>query len=169
MIGQDEGRPMAEARILNVNHDPNDRERITRVLREAGFQVLEADSGRQALELAGQTIDLVILEVELPDIDGFEVARRVRANPETRLLPVLHLAAQLTGPESRALGLQSGADGYVTQPTEPVELLATVRAVLRARRAERELRDTLERNSVILTNIADAVTAQNAAGKVIYA
>src|SRR4051812_17950050 len=104
---------MAEARILNVNDDPTDREAVTRVLREAGFEVVEADSGRRALELVAQPLDLCILEVELSDIDGFEVVRRIRANLETRLLPVLQLAAQLTGPESRALGLQSGGDAYL--------------------------------------------------------
>src|SRR2546423_111131 len=134
MIGQDEGSSMAEARILNVNDEANDRDGVTRVLRDAGFEVIEADSGQRALELARAPLDLVILDIELPDVDGFEVARRIRADPDTRLLPVLHLSAKRTDPASRAQGLQSGGDGYLTQPVESVELLATVRALIRWRR-----------------------------------
>jgi signal transduction histidine kinase/DNA-binding response OmpR family regulator len=158
-----------EARILHVNDDDANRYAVTRVLQKAGFEVIEAVNGQEALQKAGDLPDLVILDVKLPDIDGYEVAARIRANPATRLLPVLHLSANLVGVEARARGLESGADGYLAQPVEPAELLANVRAILRARRAERELRLSLEQNSVILKNIADAVTAQDATGRVVYA
>ena len=153
----------SEARILHVNDDDANRYAVTRMLQKAGFEVVEAANGSEALQLANELPDLVILDVKLPDIDGYEVAARIRANPPTRLLPVLHLSANLVGVEARARGFESGADGYLTQPVEPAELVATVRAILRARRAERELRLSLEQNSVILQNIADAVTAQDAA------
>ena len=81
----------------------------------------------------------------------------------------MHLSANLVGVEARARGFESGADGYLTQPVEPAELVANVRAILRARRAERDLRLSLEQNTVILQNIADAVTAQDASGRVVYA
>jgi PAS domain S-box-containing protein len=160
---------MAEACILNVNDDEANRYAVTRMLQKAGFDVVEAVNGHDALERANAQPDLVILDVRLPDIDGFEVARRIRSNPATRLMPVLHLSANSMGVESRARGLESGADGYLTQPVESAELVATIRAILRARRAERELRLHYEQNTVILQNIADAVTAQNAEGKVVYA
>jgi len=158
-----------EARILHVNDDDANRYAVTRVLQKAGFEVIEAVNGQEALQKASELPDLVILDVKLPDIDGYEVAARIRANPATRLLPVLHLSANLVGVEARARGLESGADGYLAQPVEPAELLANVRAILRARRAERELRLSLEQNSVILKNIADAVTAQDATGRLVYA
>jgi signal transduction histidine kinase/DNA-binding response OmpR family regulator len=158
-----------EARILHVNDDEANRYAVTRMLQKAGFEVIEAVNGQEALQKAAQLPDLVILDVKLPDIDGYEVAARIRANPATRLLPVLHLSAHLVGVEARARGLESGADGYLTQPVEPAELVANVRAILRARRAERELRLSLDQNSVILQNIADAVTAQDPSGRVVYA
>ncbi len=158
-----------EARILHVNDDEANRDAVTRMLLEAGFDVWVAATGQTALQKALELPDLIILDVKLPDIDGFEVARRIRANPATRLLPVLHLSANLTGVEARARGLEAGADGYLTQPVEPTELVATVRSILRARRAERELRLSLEQNTVILQNIADAVTAQDGSGRVVYA
>ncbi|HEY1587657.1 MAG TPA: response regulator, partial [Polyangia bacterium] len=158
-----------EARILHVNDDEANRYAVTRMLQKAGFEVIEAVNGQEALQKAAQLPDLVILDVKLPDIDGYEVAARIRANPATRLLPVLHLSAHLVGVEARARGLESGADGYLTQPVEPAELVANVRAILRARRVERELRLSLDQSSVILQNIADAVTAQDPSGRVVYA
>ena len=158
-----------EARILHVNDDAANRYAVTRMLQKAGFEVIEAINGAEALDKARQLPDLVILDVKLPDIDGYEVAARIRANPATRLLPVLHLSANLVGSEARARGLESGADGYLTQPVEPAELVAHVRAILRARRAERGLRLSLEQNTIILQNIADAVTAQDRSGRVVYA
>jgi signal transduction histidine kinase/DNA-binding response OmpR family regulator len=158
-----------EARILHVNDDDANRYAVTRILQKAGFEVIEAINGQEALQKASELPDLVILDIKLPDIDGYEVAARIRANPATRLLPVLHLSANLVGVEARARGLESGADAYLAQPVEPAELLANVRAILRARRAERELRLSLEQSSVILKNIADAVTAHDPSGRVVYA
>ncbi|HEX6837661.1 MAG TPA: ATP-binding protein [Polyangia bacterium] len=158
-----------EARILHVNDDEANRYAVTRMLQKAGFEVIEAANGQEALARANELPDLVILDVKLPDIDGYEVAARIRANPVTRLLPVLHLSANLVGVEARARGLASGAAGDLTQPVEPAELVANVRALLRARRAERDLRLSLEQNTVILQNIADAVTAQDPSGRLVYA
>ena len=162
---------MSQARVLNVNADEPNRDAIGRMLTSAGFEVVDAATGQRALDRLADdpAIDLVILDVALPDLDGFEVARRVRAHPATRRVPILHVSANLTGVESRALGFDAGADGFLTQPVDAAELVAHVRAILRARRAERELRLSLEQNGVILQNIADAVTAQDASGRVVYA
>jgi len=78
--------------------------------------------------------------VKLPDIDGFEVCRRLKADPATAFIPVLQTSAAFITAESRAQGLDSGADGYLVQPFEAIELVATLAALLRARRAEAELR-----------------------------
>lgn len=106
-----------------------------RVLRSAGFEVLEAATGGAALNLAPKA-DLVVLDVNLPDMDGFEVCRRLRAAPETAQLPVLHLSATFTQSADLDLGLEAGADGYLTRPVEPPVLIATVRALLFARHAD---------------------------------
>src|SRR6202000_411544 len=93
-----------------------------------------------ALKKVAEGPDLVILDVRLPDIDGFEVCRRIKSEPATRDIPVLHLSASLVTSADKAQGLDVGADAYLIRPVEPVELIATVNALLRARRSEEALR-----------------------------
>ena len=87
-------------------------------------------------------LDLVVLDVNLPDIDGFEVCRRLRASPPTARTPVIHLSATFVNDVDKVQGLDAGADGYITHPVEPPVLIATVNAFLRARRAEDALRES---------------------------
>ncbi|RYZ41816.1 MAG: response regulator, partial [Myxococcaceae bacterium] len=126
--------------ILNVNDDLASRYVTSRVLSLAGFQVLEAGTGGETLALADENTDLVILDVRLPDLSGFEVCRRLKASPRTRSALVLHLSAQAVGAAERAQGLEHGADAYLVAPVDPEELVAQVHALLRLRRAEREVR-----------------------------
>lgn len=116
---------------------------MSRSLLKTGFEVLEAVTGSEALttlKKADGTIDLVILDIRLPDIDGFEVCRRIKADPQTAAIPVLHLTASFISGQDKAHGLDGGADGYLIRPVEPVELIATVKALLRVRQAENDLR-----------------------------
>jgi len=108
-------------------------------LRSAGFAVLEAATGNEGLSLA-HGADLVVLDVNLPDIDGFEVCRQIRSNHQTARLPVIHLSATFVKDVDKVHGLEAGADGYLTHPVEPPVLVATVNAFLRARRAEDAMR-----------------------------
>jgi hypothetical protein len=105
------------------------------VLKSAGYEVLEATTGNAALASASKA-DLIVLDVNLPDMDGFEVCRRLRAAPETFELPVLHLSATFTQRGDLELGLEAGADSYLTRPVEAPVLLATVRTLLFARNAD---------------------------------
>lgn len=123
------------ARILTVDDNPAALYATGRVLRSAGYEVTTATTGNGALA-AAPGADLVVLDVNLPDLDGFEVCRRLRARAETARLPVLHLSATFTHPSDRVVGLEAGADGYLTRPVEPQVLIATVRTLLFARRAE---------------------------------
>src|SRR5215217_5852442 len=125
--------------ILHVDDNPATRYTIGRTLGREGFEVREADTGEQALRLAKEGPDLVILDVKLPDIGGFEVCRRIKADPTTATIPVLHLSATYVTDEAQATGLDGGADGYLVQPVDPRVLVATVKALLRLRRAEEEL------------------------------
>lgn len=120
--------------------DDNDAGRYAtvRVLTHAGYLVWEGASGAEALDLARRRPDLMILDVRLPDVDGFEVCRRIKDDPETRSIPVLHLSALMRDTRDKVAGLASGADAYLTQPVEAEELLATIRALLRLAQAERE-------------------------------
>jgi PAS domain S-box-containing protein len=132
----------ATASILVVDDNAPTRYSTARILRAEGFRVLEAGTGQDALRLAAEPLDLIVLDVNLPDIDGFEVCRRLRAAPLTARTPVIHLSATFVNDVDKVQGLDAGADGYITHPVEPPVLVATVNAFLRARRAEDALRES---------------------------
>src|SRR5262245_48443258 len=125
-------------RILVVDDNPPGRYATSHILRSVGWTVFEAGTGAEALAQVENDIDLVILDVNLPDIDGFEVCRRVRSNEKTARIPVIHLSATFVKDVDKVHGLEVGADGYLVHPVEPPVLIATVRAFLRARKAEED-------------------------------
>jgi signal transduction histidine kinase len=129
--------------VLVVDDNPAGRYSTSRVLRSAGFEVLEAETGQEGLDRSPHA-DLVVLDVNLPDMSGFEVCRRIRNDPRTRRVPVIHLSATFVKDRDKVEGLEAGADGYLTHPVEPPVLTATVKAFLRARRAEEERERLLE-------------------------
>ena len=134
-----------EQSILNVDDYQPSLYARTKVLRQAGFSVLEASSGAQALQLlSDRKPALVLLDVNLPDMTGFEVCKRIRANPITAGTTVVHISASSNLMQHQVYGLDSGADSYMVEPVEPEVLVATVRAFLRARRAEEALRTSNE-------------------------
>jgi len=122
--------------ILVVDDNEGTRYALARTLRRSGFEVWEAATGAEALQLAGNNPSLITLDVRLPDILGFEVCRRLKADPATASIPILQTSASFVQSSDRTQGLQGGADGYLVQPIDPDELVATVQALLRARRAE---------------------------------
>jgi signal transduction histidine kinase len=129
--------------ILVVDDTNSTRYSTVRILRAAGVQVVEATTGQQALDLAAGC-GAVVLDVNLPDLDGFEVCRRLRAGKVNTRVPVIHLTAQRLRDEDKIRGLEAGADAYLTHPVEPGVLVATINALLRARAAEQaELRSRI--------------------------
>ena len=132
---------MADYTILNVDDYEPGRHARTKVLTRAGFDVTEAGTGQQTLQLAvAQRPHLIVLDVNLPDISGIEVCRRIKADPATATIPVLHLSASSIRPDDKIAGLDNGADSYLTEPVEPAVLIATIRALLRTRQAEEAMR-----------------------------
>ena len=127
--------------ILVVDDDEAKRYAITKILQKVGFAIREAATGAEALRLVADLPDLVILDVKLPDVSGFEVCRRIKADPATASIPVLHLSTTFVDLDDKVQGLEGGADGYLTDVLEPLELIATVRSLLRARRAEEAAAD----------------------------
>jgi len=122
-------------KILVVDDNASSLYATSRVLRAAGFEVLEADNGGKALALADE-VGLLILDINLPDVDGFEVCRQLRARSSTAYLPIVHLSATFMDKEDMSQGLAAGADSYLTHPADPKVLIATVRALLFARQAD---------------------------------
>jgi two-component system OmpR family response regulator len=119
----------AEARLLVVDDEPNILELLSASLRYAGFEVATAPDGNEALRVANSfKPDLLLLDVMMPGIDGFEVVRRLRQ--EGRQIPVLFLTAK-DSTEDKITGLTLGGDDYVTKPFSLEEVIARVRAVLR--------------------------------------
>ncbi len=126
-----------EYNILVVDDTEANRYVLSRCLTQAGYRVVEAANGAQALEHVRSKPDLVILDIKLPDMDGYEVCRRIKSDPNTRSVLVLNISASFIGSEARVAGLDNGADSYLVQPMETTEFLATVRSLLRLRDAER--------------------------------
>ncbi len=136
---------MPEPLILNVDDYAPGRYARTRLLRQAAFTVLEATTGNEALAIVEQQRpSVVLLDVNLPDMSGIEVCRRIRENPHTAAVTILHISASNIQSQHQVLGLDSGADGYLVEPIEPAVLIATVNAFLRARRAEEALLKSTE-------------------------
>jgi PAS domain S-box-containing protein len=109
---------------------------VATTLRMAGMEVLEAGNGQEALAAAALQPDVVVLDVRLPDMSGFEVCRRLKAAPATAAIPVLYISTLMQDEELEARLFDDGADGYIPQPIESKHLVAQTWALVRMRRAE---------------------------------
>ncbi|MGN6390685.1 MAG: PAS domain-containing protein [Gemmatimonadales bacterium] len=154
--------------ILVVDDNEAERYYVARVLTKAGFEVQEAETGLDALHLAESGLPaLITLDIRLPDVSGLEVCRRLKENPATRDIPVLHISASFTSPDNKAEGLEGGADGYLTHPVDAGELVATVRALLRSRQAEVIVRAAAREWTTTFDLISDAVCLTGPDGRVV--
>jgi diguanylate cyclase (GGDEF)-like protein len=125
--------------ILVVDDDPDIARFVEVNLRSAGYDVAVAGDGEEALEKAAEIRpDLVLLDVMMPRIDGFEVATRLRKNPQTANTSIIMLTAKALSAD-KVTGLQSGADDYIIKPFDPIELLARVKGTLRRAKEMRNL------------------------------
>lgn len=123
------------AKILIVDDDVDTLRLVGLMLERQGYEIIAASNGRQGLDSAkSQNPDLILLDVMMPDMDGFEVTRLLREDPNTAEIPIILFTAK-SQVEDRVTGLESGADVYLTKPTQPRELFAQVKAML-ARRSK---------------------------------
>ena len=160
--------PEPQTTILHVDDHEANRYVVARILQQAGYTVIAAATGAAGLQaIAAQPPALVILDVKLPDCSGFEICRQIKANPETASIPVLHLSASFIQSQDKAEGLDSGADGYLVQPVAAIELLATVRSLLRIRRAEETARSSARDWQTTFDAINDSVCLVDLDGKVL--
>jgi PAS domain S-box-containing protein len=126
--------------LLVIDDTPASRYATVRQLGSAGFRTREAATGADGLAAADDSISAVVLDIHLPDMDGFDLCAILRSRPDTARLPVLHLTAAYVTDEDKVRGLDSGADAYLTRPVEPAVLVATVQALVRTRVAEEAMR-----------------------------
>jgi len=117
-----------DKRILVVDDDYTALRVIGYALKQEGYEVLTAAHGQAALRMAPEA-DLVILDIMMPDIDGYKICRRLRTNPDTRQLPIIMLSAKAQVSD-KLMGFEVGADDYVIKPVDPSELVARVGALL---------------------------------------
>jgi two-component system cell cycle response regulator DivK len=117
-------------RILVVDDQEDNRRILRDLLTNSGFEVVEAETGEQAVALAeAQVPDLILMDIQLPDIDGYEATRRIKAKPALRATPLIVVTSYaLSGDEAKALA--AGADAYVSKPFSPRALLAKIREFL---------------------------------------
>ena len=142
-VAKENEMPMSS--ILNVDDYGPGRYARTRVLQRAGFNVREASTGSEALALAFEFAPpIILLDVNLPDMSGFEVCKRIKRDPRTGTTTILHISATNVETHHLVQGLDCGADSYLVEPVDPNVLIATINAFLRARRAEDALRRSNE-------------------------
>ena len=150
--------------VLLVDDTNATRYATRRMLTANGMEVIEAVTGEEALRLASGC-DAVVLDVNLPDLDGFEVCRRLRADPATQSLPVLHLSAQHMQDSDKVVGLEAGGDAYLTHPVGAGVLVATINALVRARKAERAQMSLRAQLASVIDSAPVAIAVFNAAGE----
>ncbi len=144
-------------KILIVDDETGARAALEFLLRREGFEVRDAADGPAAIqECATFRPDLILLDIVMPGMDGFEVCRRIKATPETRLTPVV-LITGLTGTEDRIMGINAGADDFLSKPIDLNELLARTRSLLRLK----QYTDELENAEAVLFSLAHSIEARD--------
>ena len=140
------------ATVLAVDDQPTNLRLLDAVLTPRGHRVITAQSGAEAFALLeSEDVDIVLLDIVMPEMDGHEVCRRIRSTPATEFLPVVMITA--SGTEQRLAALESGADDFVTKPFDKSELLARVTSLARIKRYHDTIRrqaagaDRLERRT----------------------
>jgi PAS domain S-box-containing protein len=145
--------PEASQTILVVNDDPDHLDLMRVLLVKAGYRVLTAPDGREGVHLASTlNPELVISDVNMPVLDGIELCRRLRAEPGTRLLPIMLVSAERVGSASAVEGLRAGADDYLEAPYDPVRMVAKVTRLLERKQGEEVLRASEERYRLLFEN-----------------
>ncbi|MCP1467913.1 response regulator [Pseudomonas sp. S3E17] len=156
-----------DIQLLIVDDNAATRYALRRRLENHDYRVLEAGTGQEGLDLiASQKIDGLILDVNLPDMSGFDIVRGLRADPVTALLPVVHVSAASIETGDIITGLDAGADAYLIHPIDPDVLLATLRTLLRVRDTEYALRESEARFREIFFNISAPIAVMDAQLKV---
>lgn len=146
--------------VLVVDDLPTNRRLMEAVLTPRGYQVILAESGAEALEvLASQEVDIVLLDILMPEMDGYEVCRRIRADEQTAYLPVVMVTA--SGDQEKLRAIEAGADDFVAKPFDQAELVARVGSLVRIKRyhdtVERQRTELAAWNTELEQRVADQI------------
>ena len=153
--------------VLVADDRDDSREAITLWLRQAGFEVITATDADDLMRCVEQYPDVIVLDTDLPGGPGFELANQLKGDPATAGILIIHVAPGFTTGEWRAQGLDAGADAFLTRPVESQELIAMVRALLRVRTAEQNVRTAADQWEATFDAITDAVCIINANGELV--
>ncbi|MCC8362720.1 response regulator [Lysobacter sp. A6] len=149
---------------LIVDDNAATRYAMRRVIERQGWRVLEAQAGAEGLSiLEREPIDVLVLDVNLPDMNGFDIVRILRGAERTRLLPIVHVSAASIHTRDVITGLEGGADSYLVHPVDPGLLLATMRTLMRVREAEDAMRESEQRLREIFSNVAAPIAVIDSA------
>ncbi|MFA6318616.1 MAG: response regulator transcription factor [Elusimicrobiota bacterium] len=125
---------MAKKRFLIIDDDRDTRSMICRYVQHKGWDCGQApDGGRGLASAMAEPPDMILLDIQLPDLEGWEVCKRLRAEPPTRSVPIIMVSGARFSPEDKAAGLELGADDFMSKPFDLAELWLRVEAILRAR------------------------------------
>ena len=148
------------ANILIADDEPNQLELMSFNLSNAGYSIIKATNGKEAIELIeNHSPDLIILDWMMPKMSGIDVCRTLRSRPETKQIPIIILSAR-SEDSDKSLGLDTGADDYISKPFSPKELISRVKALLRRARPAL-VNDILQHNDLTLSLSEMKVTYKN--------
>ena len=132
---------MENIKILIVDDDSTCRYILKKVLSKVGYDILEADCGKEGLRiLKVEKPNLVLLDIDLPDINGYEVCKQIKSNLDTKYIQVLNMSSLYTKNEDWVHGIEAGADNYLTKPIDPKVLIVIVKSMLKIQHTESKLR-----------------------------
>eukprot|EP01137_Pigoraptor_chileana_P006235 Opistho-2@50367 len=147
--------PLHDFLILNVDDTDAARYAKSRILTKAGFSIIEASNGGDAISMANsEHPNLILLDTRLPDINGFEVCRRLKSSPATASIAILQTSASFITLIDKINGIECGADNYLFEPIEPEELVVNIKALLRLSLAEQDVREIDRRKDIFLATLA---------------
>jgi DNA-binding response OmpR family regulator len=152
---------MEKQRILVIEDDKHISRLVKYNLEKAGYDAVVVEDGEQALEHLGrQSADLIVLDIMLPKMDGFEVCRSIKQDPKLKDIPVIMLTAK--GEEvDRIVGLELGADDYVVKPFSPRELVLRIKAILKRGKMEESPKEVIQRGNLVINIPKHRVTVNN--------
>ncbi|MFA5089441.1 MAG: response regulator transcription factor [Candidatus Omnitrophota bacterium] len=152
---------MPKEQILIIEDDKHISKLVKYNVEKAGYGCTVAEDGEEALDILGkQGMDLIILDIMLPKMDGFEVCRLIKQNPKLKSVPIIMLTAK--GEEvDRIVGLELGADDYVVKPFSPRELVLRIKAILKRGKIEESPKEIIERGGLVINVPKHQVTVNN--------